>query len=272
MTVTEHVDARALWRVAESFLSGDPANHTHQLGVLNRLMDRGAKHGEQFFSINKGADVVGSAVIVDTRTLFLSTMPEAATSAIAQHLLARGIAIAGVLGRQDALDTFAKTYVRPHKVYVELMLYQLMNEPEFGRAGGYSRVATAQDLGLLVAWQEAFEKEIDAIAVPTPLIERLQRRIEDQQLIIWFDRNAPVAYAGLHRVPAASARIGPVYTPPELRARGYAQAVVAAASVEAARDQPRTVFLFTDAAYPASNKAYQRIGFKHIADHAHWLY
>lgn len=57
-----------------------------------------------------------------------------------------------------------------------------------------------------------------------------------------------------------------------LRGRGYAQAVTAAASAHVQRDGPRTVFLFTDAVNPASNKAYQRIGFVHIADHAHLLF
>lgn len=152
------------------------------------------------------------------------------------------------------------------------MLYRLEGTPNVGRVSGSARLATMADLALLVDWEAAFEREIGAIKVPTPLLERVTRRITDQQLTIWIVDGASVSFAGANRLPAASARVGPVYTPPEFRGMGYAQTVTAATSLRVQRDEPRTVFLFTDAINPASNKAYQRIGYRHIADHAHVLF
>lgn len=272
MKVVEHATAASLWATSGSSLADDPANNTHQLSALSRILRQGARHGERFFAIESGGVAVGCATVVDTQTLFLSVMPDAAAAALASWLRAQHVTLAGVVGRRDLLKSFTDIFDREYSVHADLLLYQLHGHPAFGAANGTSRVATVNDLDLLVDWQGAFEAEVGMIAVPTPLAERVQRRIADEQIVLWSDRGEPVAFAGGNPLPAASARIGPVYTPPRLRARGFAQAVTAAASVHVQRDGPRTVFLFTDALNPASNRCYQRIGFRHIADHAHLLF
>jgi hypothetical protein len=57
-----------------------------------------------------------------------------------------------------------------------------------------------------------------------------------------------------------------VYTPPELRGRGYASACVAAASQEHLDAGRRWCFLFTDVENPTSNRIYQTIGYRPIRD------
>lgn len=61
------------------------------------------------------------------------------------------------------------------------------------------------------------------------------------------------------------ARIGPVYTPPDRRGRGYAAGVTARAA-RAILDAGATPCLFTDLANPTSNGVYQRIGFEPVLD------
>ena len=275
MTVRELADVSALWLAAEGYLSRDPANHTHQLSAAKRIMDLGARHGERFFVVyadDAESEVVASAIYVDSKALFLAVMPPEAASALALHLRAKDVRLTGVMGRRDVLPPFTDAFAQRFSTHVDLMLYQLMKTPVSGRAAGHASVATMNDRALLVEWHREFEIEVGMIAVPTPLDERVALRIKNQQLIVWMDEGRAVSMAGANPLPAASARIGPVYTPPELRGRGYAQAVTAAASAHVQRDGPRTVFLFTDAMYPASNKSYQRIGFVHLADHAHLLF
>ena len=273
MTVVEYGAAPTLWREAEAFLSRDPANNTHQLSAIKRILDLGARGGERFFALhNDQGTLTGSAVVVDTQTLFLSAMTGGLVSSLAAHLRDAKVHLAGVIGRQDVLDTFVTTFAQPATVLVNLMLYRLEGDPDFGRATGEARLATMDDLSQLVDWHAAFEHEVSMIKVPTPLEARVSRRINDRQLSLWVDNGAVVSFAGANALPASSARVGPVYTPPELRGRGYAQSVTAAASLQVQSDEQRNVFLFTDAVNPASNKAYQRIGYRHIADHAHWLF
>ena len=59
-------------------------------------------------------------------------------------------------------------------------------------------------------------------------------------------------------------RIGPVYTPPELRGRGYASALVAKLSSSLLAGGRRFCFLHTDLANPASNKIYERLGYVRV--------
>ena len=278
MNVVELANIATLWREAEAYLSSDPANNTHQLSAAKRIMDIGARYGERFFAVyadyeDQGLDqLVASAIYVDSKALFLAVMAPDSASALAKHLRENNVQITGVMGRRDVLAAFTDAYALPFSVHVNLMLYQLMRAPDFGRSSGEAGIATMNELDLLVDWHRAFEIEVGMITVPTPLVERVTRRIHDGQLLLWIDAGQPVAMAGVNSLSAASARIGPVYTPPALRGRGYAQAVTAAASAHVQRDSARTVFLFTDAVNLASNKAYQRIGFVHIADHAHLLF
>lgn len=275
MNVVELPDVATLWQAAERYLTRDPANNTHQLSAAMRIMALGARFGERFFAVyNDDADgtLVGSAIYVDSKALFLAVMPPEAATALGHHLRAADAALSGVIGERSVLSAFTNAYDMPYSLHVDLMLYQLMTSPDRGRAAGAARVASADDIDLLIEWHQAFEVEAGMLPVPTPLRERVTRRVSDQQLMLWIDDGVPVTMAGANPLPAASARVGPVYTPPGLRGRGYAQAVTAAASQQVQHDGPRTVFLFTDAVNPASNKAYQRIGFVHVADHAHFTF
>ncbi len=74
--------------------------------------------------------------------------------------------------------------------------------------------------------------------------------------------------AGLTRPAAGQVRVGPVYTPPALRDRGYRGAVTAAVSRAALDAGATEVLLFTDLANPTSNARYQRLGYETVADRA----
>ena len=61
-------------------------------------------------------------------------------------------------------------------------------------------------------------------------------------------------------------RVAPVYTPPEMRGRGYAGAATAAVSQAALDAGVREVVLYTDLANPTSNALYQRLGYRPVED------
>jgi predicted GNAT family acetyltransferase len=61
-------------------------------------------------------------------------------------------------------------------------------------------------------------------------------------------------------------RIGPVYTPPGFRGRGYASVLTAEASRRAREAGAEEVLLYTDLANPTSNSIYQRIGYRAVED------
>ncbi len=84
-------------------------------------------------------------------------------------------------------------------------------------------------------------------------------------LYLWVD-GAPVSMAGYTGPTPHGIRVGPVYTPPELRGRGYASALVAQMS-QALLDGGRSFcFLFTNLANPTANHIYEEIGYEAVVD------
>jgi hypothetical protein len=66
--------------------------------------------------------------------------------------------------------------------------------------------------------------------------------------------------------------VGPVYTPPERRGRGYATACVAALSQTILDEGWAFCTLFTDLANPTSNSIYQKIGYHPVCDFAEYRF
>jgi hypothetical protein len=78
--------------------------------------------------------------------------------------------------------------------------------------------------------------------------------------------------AGVAAETPHGARIGPVYTPPAARGRGYASACTAALSERMLAAGKRFCFLYTDLDNPTSNTIYQRIGYRAVCDVGDWLF
>ena len=278
MKVVECADAKSLWGAAEAYLARDPANHTHTLSSLVRLQRDGALHDERFLAVLDDAGAChGTLVRMDTQHCFLSTITAAAATALAQHINAvegtsRGFAVRGAVGAQHTVHAFASALARPATPYVSLMLYQHQGEINAGNAKGAARMAVASDAEAVATMLDAFDTELAMVKTTTSNADRAARRIRDGEIMLWTRDGVVVAMAGANLLPVHSVRIGPVYTAPAYRGQGIAQAITAATTAHTQRDGPRTVFLFTDASNPASNKAYQRIGFVHVADHAHLMF
>ncbi|WP_256862965.1 GNAT family N-acetyltransferase [Microbispora sp. GKU 823] len=109
------------------------------------------------------------------------------------------------------------------------------------------------------------EAHVERTADPTPVVAA---RVNREELVLWEDDDRPVSVAGVSAPIAGMSRIGPVYTPPGLRGRGYGSAVTHAASRKALDDGATEVLLFTDLSNPTSNSIYQRLGYRPIADYA----
>ncbi|MBA3402395.1 MAG: GNAT family N-acetyltransferase [Actinobacteria bacterium] len=67
-------------------------------------------------------------------------------------------------------------------------------------------------------------------------------------------------------------RLGPVYTPPERRRRGYASALTAAVSAERLAAGRQFCFLYTDLDNPTSNKIYTNIGYEPVCDSVEYAF
>jgi hypothetical protein len=83
---------------------------------------------------------------------------------------------------------------------------------------------------------------------------------------LWLVEQTPVACAAAVGPSPNAIRIGPVYTPPENRRRGYASALVADLS-QAQLDRGKAfTYLYADRDNETSNSIYQKIGYRVVAE------
>jgi predicted GNAT family acetyltransferase len=130
-------------------------------------------------------------------------------------------------------------------------------------APGSLRVATEADGPLALAWFDAFAKEA-LPHQPNEADERVDRFLQSGLLFFWCDPE-PVAILGITGRTTHGARVGPVYTPPAFRGRGYGTAAVAALTRGVLVERSYCC-LYTDLANPTSNRIYRRIGYRPVCD------
>ncbi len=236
--------------------------------------------GECFWWIVRdGAAVVGAAMRTSPFSLSLSPMSDEALDALAAAVLHVDGALPGVAGCEHQVDAFlAASGARggPGPGAVARRLPQLLYEaptvrlPDVEGTFGY---ATGADVGVLVAWSNAFE--VEAEGMPASDEERLARTLDavrDRRSSLWRIAGEPVSMAG-HAIavdtPSGTVtRVGPVYTPPALRRRGYAGAVTGALTADILATGSRAI-LYTDARNPTSNHVYQDLGYELVDRYAH---
>lgn len=131
-------------------------------------------------------------------------------------------------------------------------------------APGALRLARAGERDVLVAWVREFVEEAGLIGA-AQADAMVDARLRQQGLLLWDD-GQPVSLVGVNPAVSGVVRIGPVYTPPALRRRGYAGSAVAAASRRALDSGARRCMLFTDLANPTSNKIYVEVGYRRCGD------
>lgn len=228
-------------------------------------------------------DVVGVAMRTAPgapHPLYVLAMPDEAARAFARAIDARGEEVLAVNGVLPATRVVAEELARLQGgVVAEDQHTRLFELGELvwpaTRPPGLLRLAEASDAELCLAWFVAFLADADEQAgrprgsspeISSFTLEDMHRRIADERVWLWLlDDGTPVHVTAANPPSFGVARIGPVYTPPEHRGRGYASTAVAEVSRQV-RDTGARVCLFTDQANPTSNKIYQALGYEPVAD------
>jgi predicted GNAT family acetyltransferase len=199
----------------------------------------------------------------------------AAAVAFAADLAARSPRLQGVVGALPACEAFARAWRertgRAHALRCHLRHHMLTELAAVPRAAGRPRVARSDDCDWLAESQFAFIVEARVQDHAERMLAAVPKRVAHGDFWIWDD-GAPVSFAGWTDAGDDTARIAPVYTPPEARRRGYATALVAALAQALLNAGKRRLFLLTDVANPTSNAIYARIGFRAATDIYHFAF
>ena len=256
---------------ARPLLLEDEARHNLMLGIMSTLEAQPDLYPTvHFWLVRDGSgDVVGAAQHTPPYNI---TVARPAREGVIDVLAVAAPEVPGIVAAVPEVDEFTERWCAAHggrpRVEVEQGVFALEAVTELPRANGAMRRADAGDHDLLERWMHAFSDE----AVPHERHgDEAIRRMIDQRLrdelggfFIWSDRGEPVSFAGAGGRTPNGIRIGPVYTPPELRGHGYATSLVAELSQLLLDRGRRFCFLYTNLANPTANAIYERIGYVRV--------
>lgn len=266
-------DPAAFLEQAGALLLEDEARHNLMLGLASTLRDYPERYPDfGLWLVEQDGEPVGAALRTPPHNLVLArARDDNAVDALAEAV---DDELPGVVGGLPEVEQFADVWaarngVTPRRVFAQGIFALEQVEPVAGVPGAM-RMASSADRPLLLEWFLAFGIE----ALPgrpdaERLVQELDHRLsaDDAGVALWEDGDA-VSLAGFGGPTPNGIRIGPVYTPPELRGRGYASALVAELSSSLLAGGRRFCFLYTNLANPTSNKIYERIGYVRVCESA----
>ncbi len=222
-----------------------------------------------------GGEVVGAALRTPPRRLLVSSMSAEAADALMAELLEVDRELPGVNGPQPAASLVAQAWTRRTGGTLEPLMSQAIywlahvTEPPRHPAGR-PRPGDRSDRELMIEWTRAFSRDA---GVPEVDVEpAVDRRLGDGRVFVWEDDRRIVSMVGTGPPVAGVVRLGPVYTPPAARRRGYATALVADVSRRALADGAAKCMLYTDLANATSNSIYQAVGYRRSSDAQEYLF
>jgi hypothetical protein len=277
MKVNRHEDAKTFADRVMPMLMREEAINNWMVGLLTDLCTGARKIPPEQLLLLEVQDDRGEPVAAAASTgeaLVLTRMDGNSLAALADFLEDQKIALAKTAGPAETVGAFAALWQRRAGVQavasLRMMIMQLERLARSYSLCGALRLADARDLETVTPWARGFCEElgIDLIANPS---HDVRTRIERKRLHLWCDPH-PVSMAATAGPTPNGIRINFVYTPKELRGRGYARACVAELTRAMLESGRKFVFLFVDAKNPTTNRLYREIGYVPIADWEDWRF
>jgi len=238
---------------AAPLLLADEARHNLLLGVAGAVRDLPHLYPDARFWV---VDGVAALQTPPYNVLISKPHDRAALRALVDAI---DVDLPGVTAAVPEVDDFAALWRRSSREVVAQNIWALHELRPAPRPAGGRREAGDADLALLAEWWKPFGADAE-----------LARRQIEQRLgsphggvALWEDGGEPVAMCGYGSPTPNGIRIGPVYTRPEARGRGYATALTADVSREQL-DAGRFCFLYTDATNATAERVYARLGYERV--------
>lgn len=143
-----------------------------------------------------------------------------------------------------------------------------LNEPSMPEA---MKVVSAQDMSksILIEWMKNYDIEALGALNDEALEKQVQKhwnlRLKKNDSWVLVLDETPVALSAFNARFEDMVQVGPVWTPPEYRNKGFARLLLAYTLQQEKLKETKQAILFTD--NPAAIKAYLAIGFKKIGNY-----
>jgi len=272
------LDAADFLEITNDLRSQEPYS-TQVIGSAASAVVAGTANYEscKWWVVEFEGKVAGIAMHTAPFNIFLSPMPTEAASVLAELILKEDPGFPGINAPNEIAKQFVDRLLELSSTPLRVALYQehlsyLLEELKMpDRIVGTMRLATELDFDLLLTWFQAFAGE--AGVESNDLDATIQRMTDAKRLHLWMDQGQIVSMAagskGLPFPGGTLCRVGPVYTPPEFRKRGYASFVTANVC-RLLIEEGHAVMLYADAKNQDSNGIYTKIGFQLVGCNSIW--
>jgi len=268
--ITKHADARAFLEACGAALRRQPVANQMPLGIAHNILVEPERYGHdlRMYTAAVGGEVIGAVLQTPPWPVQITLTTFEAAAALGRTFAREHAPIAAISGPDAAPEQFAAAYVAEHggsyALDMALGTFELVRVADLPSVAGRRVLAGPEHAGQLQAWLVAFHAEATAHDPPIRP-DAAARAIAGGRAHVWLDGgDRPVAFAFKNREVEGWASVGPVFTPRELRGRGYATALVAALSRHLLEQGRVGCTLYTDLTNPTSNAIYERIGYRRV--------
>ncbi|WP_420643373.1 GNAT family N-acetyltransferase [Candidatus Leptofilum sp.] len=276
MRVITFRNATEFLKTALPYLEAYEVLNGLMLGIAFRLSQSPPRRRTRpFLALVEGdGKLVGAALMTPPRKMVLYSHLDdcqPVVEALGKALVGTCWTVPAVLGPANVADSWAKMWERgnnrPPKPGMMQRVFELRQVQPLKLPSGKLRLAAADDFERTVAWIQGFHKDAN-IQDDLEAVELLARgKIQNGDLFLWENEaGEPVTMAAKARPTRHGITVTLVYTPAELRGRGYATACVATLSQQLLDEGYQFCTLFTDLSNPVSNHIYEKIGYTAVAD------
>ena len=271
MNVTRYETAEAFLQVAQPLLMTAEAENNLMLGVAQGIARSPAAAKNPYLAtVGSETSVLACAVHIAPFKLVITRASREPIAALARDAFEAVPRLDGVTGPSRSADDFSLAWSKLSGVEPVLTMRLRIHETRkvvdsnLPSAPGHFRPAVPADLDLLAAWTEVFVAEA-RIAEPVDASRVVEDAIRRGRLHVW-ENEKPVSMAAWTGKTPSGVRINFVYTPRELRGKGYGTACVKALTKQQLQQGNAFCWLYTDVSSAAPPKIFKRIGYWPVSD------
>lgn len=278
--IETYTEAAGFLRNTQVELESNEAANSLMLGVCMRL----SRHPERIRSapclktVSDENGLVLAAMMTPPHKLIVYGSQgdlDGGAAILVEELITEGWSVPGVLGPSEIAKGISKRWKEVTRGEFDLERRQAVYElrevihpvPECGML----RLATETDIELVARWWYGFHFEIFGEADREEARPAAEHGIEAGDIYLWEDQR-PVSMAMKTRPTRNGLSVSMVYTPTDLRGRGYATACVGELSRLLLESGWKYCALFADLDNVAANRVYQTIGYKRTCDYDEYVF
>lgn len=271
MHVTRYDTAEAFLQVAQPLLMMAEAENNLLLGVAQGIARNPSAAKDPYLATVAGeTGVLACAVYIAPFKLVITRASREPIAALARDVFDALPQIDGVTGPSRSADDFALAWSKLSGVEPRLGMRMRIHETrkvmdsDLPSPPGQFRPAAAPDVNLLATWTDAFVSEA-RLPEPVDATRIVEDAITRGRLHVW-EVGSPVSMAAWTGKTPSGVRINFVYTPRELRGKGYGTACVKALTRQQLEQGNAFCWLYTDVSSAASPNIFKRIGYWPVSD------